>query len=99
MTCNQPKIPLPLGAGRGRQLTASPPGQKRVPGAAEQSACVFSDNSVVGHTRINRVVKGGPAWDKIPILSLLGPFFSGLEFTHTRVIPRSAQAGRQMTRG
>ena len=25
-------------------------------------------------------------WGKIPILSLLGPFFSDLEFTHTRVI-------------
>ena len=99
MTCNQPKIPLPLGAGRGRQLTASPPGQKRVPGAAERSACVFSDNSVVGHTRINRVVKVRSWWGKIPILSLLGPFFSDLEFTHTRVIPRLAQAGPQVTRG
>ncbi len=59
LTCNQPMIPLPLGAGRGRSGTASPPGQKRVPGAAEQSACVFSDNSVVGHTRINRVVHDG----------------------------------------
>jgi len=100
LTCNRPKIPLPLGAGRGRQVTASPPGQKRVPGAAEQSACVFSDNSVVGHTRINRVVKDGPRGTRFQILSLLGPFFSGLvEFTHTRVIPRLAQAGPQVTRG
>jgi len=44
--------------------------------------------------------EGWSWWDKIPILSLLGPFFSGLvEFTHTRVIPRLAPASPQVTRG
>ena len=49
--CNQPKFLSPLGAGRGRHLTAPPPGQKcaRSGGAIRR---VFSDNSVVGHTRI-----------------------------------------------
>src|SRR6516165_7078902 len=57
---NQPKHYSPPGAGRGpwkgpRPLAGS------VPGAAEQSAAVLSDNSVVGHTRINQVVQGSPA--------------------------------------
>jgi len=97
--CNQPKFPSPPGAGRDRQLTASPPGRKLARsggielvrrGSGDPAVtvrCVLSDNSVVGHTRINQVVKEDPLED----LRL-----TDLEFTHTRVIKgRSHYLGKE----
>ena len=54
------------------------------PGAADQSACVFSDNSVVGHTRINRVVHHDPGRQEL--FWPLGVHGAATWiFTHTRV--------------
>jgi hypothetical protein len=76
--------------------TASPPGPQRARREGE-ILLAFLDNSVVGHTRINQVVKGS-SWDKIPILSLLDLLIarSGIH-THPRDFG-PASAGQRCAR-
>ncbi len=86
---------LSLASGRG----AVPSGDGLAPwpaacqDAAERSAGVFSDNSVVGHTRINQVVHESREGKISSCHS--GHRCGGLvEFTHTRVIK-----GRHLSAG
>ena len=80
--------------------TASPPGQKRTrrDGAIRPS---FSDNSVVGHTRINRVDRRGSSAGRLRILGVVRDLLRRairMEFTHTRVTKGRRKLGRNHAR-